>query len=196
MNGRVGLWLFSFLRLRRRWPEGPDEGNACDVFGEGPLTLPSLQAGEGKEEWLHDFQLICFTLRCDRVGAAGRGHGEEPGARGAQPGALTFFTTACVWLLADAEFLAIARAGLCRRGHGAVPVRRHDDLELLREGFIRALPFVIVAVSALAQTLALIGVRSMTSSRRGSAAAPACRTWNGSPPPHPASSCCPSRSPR
>jgi NADH-quinone oxidoreductase subunit J len=79
---------------------------------------------------------------------------------------LTFFSTACVWLLADAEFLAIA---LVLVYVGAVMVlflfvvmMLDLDLDPLREGFVRALPVgLIVAVVMLVEMLALIGVRSM-----------------------------------
>jgi NADH-quinone oxidoreductase subunit J len=79
---------------------------------------------------------------------------------------LTFFSTACVWLLADAEFLAIA---LVLVYVGAVMVlflfvvmMLDVDLAPLREGFVRALPIgLLVAAVMLAEMLALIGVRAM-----------------------------------
>ncbi|HEY0179526.1 MAG TPA: NADH-quinone oxidoreductase subunit J [Dokdonella sp.] len=79
---------------------------------------------------------------------------------------LTFFSTACIWLLADAEFLAIA---LVLVYVGAVMVlflfvvmMLDLDLDPLREGFVRALPVgLAVAAVMLAEMLALIGVRSM-----------------------------------
>ena len=79
---------------------------------------------------------------------------------------LTFFSAACLWLLADAEFLAIA---LVLVYVGAVMVlflfvvmMLDLDLDPLREGFVRALPFgLLVAVVMLAEMLALIGVRAM-----------------------------------
>lgn len=79
---------------------------------------------------------------------------------------LTFFSAACTWLLADAEFLAVV---LVLVYVGAVMVlflfvvmMLDVDLDPLREGFIRALPVgIIVAVVMLAEMLALIGVRSM-----------------------------------
>jgi len=79
---------------------------------------------------------------------------------------LTFFSTACVWLLADAEFLAIA---LVLVYVGAVMVlflfvvmMLDLDLDPLREGFVRAVPVgLIVAIVMLLEMLALIGVRSM-----------------------------------
>jgi NADH-quinone oxidoreductase subunit J len=79
---------------------------------------------------------------------------------------LTFFSTACTWLLADAEFLAIA---LVLVYVGAVMVlflfvvmMLDIDLVPLREGFVRALPIgLIVAVVMLVEMLTLIGIRSM-----------------------------------
>ena len=79
---------------------------------------------------------------------------------------LTFFSTACTWLLADAEFLAIV---LVLVYVGAVMVlflfvvmMLDLDLDPLREGFVRALPIgLAVAVLMLIEMLALIGVRTM-----------------------------------
>jgi NADH-quinone oxidoreductase subunit J len=91
---------------------------------------------------------------------------------------LTFFSTACTWLLADAEFLAIA---LVLVYVGAVMVlflfvvmMLNVDLDPLREGFVRALPAgILVAVVMLAEMLALIGVRSMQVAPPGETAAAA-----------------------
>ncbi|HJT99350.1 MAG TPA: NADH-quinone oxidoreductase subunit J [Rhodanobacteraceae bacterium] len=79
---------------------------------------------------------------------------------------LTFFSTACTWLLADAEFLAIA---LVLVYVGAVMVlflfvvmMLDIDLVPLREGFVRAMPVgLVVAIVMLVEMLTLIGVRSM-----------------------------------
>jgi NADH-quinone oxidoreductase subunit J len=79
---------------------------------------------------------------------------------------LTFFSTACTWLLADAEFLAIA---LVLVYVGAVMVlflfvvmMLDVDLAPLREGFVRAMPVgLVVAIVMLVEMLALIGIRSM-----------------------------------
>ena len=79
---------------------------------------------------------------------------------------LTFFSTACIWLLADAEFLAIA---LIVVYVGAVMVlflfvvmMLDIDQEKVREGFVRFLPVgIVVAVVMLVEMLALIGVRAM-----------------------------------
>ncbi|MFK2876549.1 NADH-quinone oxidoreductase subunit J [Rhodanobacter hydrolyticus] len=79
---------------------------------------------------------------------------------------LTFFSTACIWMLAEAEFLAIA---LIVVYVGAVMVlflfvvmMLDIDMERLREGFVRFLPVgLMVAVVMLLEMLALIGVRVM-----------------------------------
>jgi NADH-quinone oxidoreductase subunit J len=79
---------------------------------------------------------------------------------------LTFFSTACIWLLAEAEFLAIA---LIVVYVGAVMVlflfvvmMLDIKQEQVREGFIKYLPVgIIVALIMLGEMLALIGVRAM-----------------------------------
>ncbi|WP_114241275.1 NADH-quinone oxidoreductase subunit J [Dyella sp. C9] len=79
---------------------------------------------------------------------------------------LTFFSTACIWLLAEAEFLAIALVVVYV---GAVMVlflfvvmMLDIDREQVREGFIKYLPVgIIVALVMLGEMLALIGVRAM-----------------------------------
>ena len=79
---------------------------------------------------------------------------------------LTFFSAACTWLLADAEFLAIV---LVLVYVGAVMVlflfvvmMLDVDVDPLREGFIKALPVgLAVAVVMLVEMLALIGVRTL-----------------------------------
>ncbi|HEX7110978.1 MAG TPA: NADH-quinone oxidoreductase subunit J [Mizugakiibacter sp.] len=79
---------------------------------------------------------------------------------------LTFFSTAAIWLLAEAEFLAVALVVVYV---GAVMVlflfvvmMLDIKQEPLREGFIRYLPVGIsVAAVMLAEMLALIGVRAM-----------------------------------
>ncbi|MHB1056581.1 MAG: NADH-quinone oxidoreductase subunit J [Rhodanobacter sp.] len=79
---------------------------------------------------------------------------------------LTFFSAACLWLLLEAEFLALA---LIVVYVGAVMVlflfvvmMLDLDQEKLREGFVKFLPVgLIVAVVMLAEMLGLIGVRAM-----------------------------------
>jgi NADH-quinone oxidoreductase subunit J len=78
-----------------------------------------------------------------------------------------------MWLLADAEFLALA---LIVVYVGAVMVlflfvvmMLDIDVEKLREGFIRYLPVgIVVAAVMLVEMLALIGVRSMSMQTMGS----------------------------
>ncbi|HEX5305035.1 MAG TPA: NADH-quinone oxidoreductase subunit J [Dyella sp.] len=79
---------------------------------------------------------------------------------------LTFFSAACIWLLAEAEFLAIA---LIVVYVGAVMVlflfvvmMLDIDQEKMREGFVKFLPVgLLVALVMLGEMLALIGVRAM-----------------------------------
>jgi NADH-quinone oxidoreductase subunit J len=79
---------------------------------------------------------------------------------------LTFFSMACVWLLAQAEFLAVA---LVLVYVGAVMVlflfvvmMLDVDFAPVREGFVRFLPVgIVVAVVMLAEMLMMIGVRSL-----------------------------------
>ncbi len=78
---------------------------------------------------------------------------------------LTFFTVACTWILAGAEFLGIA---LILVYVGAVMVlflfvvmMLDVDVTPLREGFVRYLPVgLLVAVAMLVEMLVLIGIRS------------------------------------
>jgi NADH-quinone oxidoreductase subunit J len=79
---------------------------------------------------------------------------------------LTFFSAACLWMLIDAEFLALA---LIVVYVGAVMVlflfvvmMLDIDQEKLREGFVKYLPVgLIVAIAMLVEMLGLIGVRAM-----------------------------------
>ena len=79
---------------------------------------------------------------------------------------LTFFSSACLWMLIDAEFLALA---LIVVYVGAVMVlflfvvmMLDIDQEKMREGFVKFLPVgLIVALVMLGEMLALIGVRAM-----------------------------------
>jgi len=78
---------------------------------------------------------------------------------------LTFFTVACTWILAGAEFLGIA---LILVYVGAVMVlflfvvmMLDIDVERLREGWVRFLPVgLVVAVAMLAEMIVLIGVKA------------------------------------
>ena len=79
---------------------------------------------------------------------------------------LTFFSAACLWMLLDAEFLALALVVVYV---GAVMVlflfvvmMLDIDVEKMHEGFVKFLPVgIIVAVVMLAEMLGLIGVRAM-----------------------------------
>ncbi|QDH69826.1 NADH-quinone oxidoreductase subunit J [Marilutibacter alkalisoli] len=80
---------------------------------------------------------------------------------------LTFFSVACVWIIAGAEFLGVA---LILVYVGAVMVlflfvvmMLDIDVAPLREGFVRYLPVgLVVAVVMLVEMLMLIGVKAMT----------------------------------
>jgi NADH-quinone oxidoreductase subunit J len=79
---------------------------------------------------------------------------------------LTFFSTACIWLLLQAEFLALALVVVYV---GAVMVlflfvvmMLDIELEPMREGFARYLPVGVgAAVIMLLEMLGIIGVRAM-----------------------------------
>src|SRR5690606_7957689 len=78
---------------------------------------------------------------------------------------LTFFTVACTWILAEAEFLGVA---LILVYVGAVMVlflfvvmMLDIDIAPLREGYVRYLPVgLLVAVVMLVEILALIGIKA------------------------------------
>jgi NADH-quinone oxidoreductase subunit J len=113
------------------------------------------------------FQLICFYgFATVAVGAALAVISVRNTVHAVLSLVLAFFSIACIWLLAEAEFLAIA---LIVVYVGAVMVlflfvvmMLDIKVEQVREGFIRYLPVgVIVAAVMLVEMLALIGVRSM-----------------------------------
>jgi NADH-quinone oxidoreductase subunit J len=80
---------------------------------------------------------------------------------------LTFFTVACTWILAGAEFLGVA---LILVYVGAVMVlflfvvmMLDIDVVPLREGYVRYLPIgLLVAVVMLVEMLMLIGIKART----------------------------------
>jgi NADH-quinone oxidoreductase subunit J len=78
---------------------------------------------------------------------------------------LTFYTVACTWILAGAEFLGLALV-LVYVGAGMVlflfVVMMLDiDVARMREGYVRYLPVgLVVALVMLAEMLALIGIRA------------------------------------
>ncbi|MEG3191657.1 NADH-quinone oxidoreductase subunit J [Lysobacter sp. D1-1-M9] len=81
---------------------------------------------------------------------------------------LTFFSVACVWIIAGAEFLGVA---LILVYVGAVMVlflfvvmMLDIDVKPLREGYVRYLPLgLLVAVVMLVEILVLIGVKAQMS---------------------------------
>src|SRR5690606_19402397 len=78
---------------------------------------------------------------------------------------LTFFSVACTWIIAGAEFLGLA---LILVYVGAIMVlflfvvmMLEVDIAVLREGYVRYLPAgLLVAIVMLVQILAVIGVRA------------------------------------
>ncbi len=113
------------------------------------------------------FQLICFyAFSAVTVGAALGVISLRNTVHAVLALVLTFFSTACIWLLAEAEFLAIA---LIVVYVGAVMVlflfvvmMLDIKQEHVREGFIKYLPVgIIVALIMLGEMLAMIGVRAM-----------------------------------
>ena len=97
---------------------------------------------------------------------------------------LCFFTTSALWLLMQAEFLAIA---LVLVYVGAVMVlflfvvmMLDIDTEPLREGFIRYLPLGLgVAVIMLAEMIGLIGVKSLATPAPADPAGASNTAWLG-----------------
>ena len=79
---------------------------------------------------------------------------------------LTFFSAACLWMLLDAEFLAlvlvVVYVGAVMVLFLFVVMMLDIDQEKMHEGFVKFLPVgVIVAVVMLVEMLGLIGVRAM-----------------------------------
>jgi NADH-quinone oxidoreductase subunit J len=116
-------------------------------------------------EW---FQLICFyAFGIVAVIAALMVISVRNTVHGVLSLVLTFFSIACVWVLAQAEFLALALVVVYV---GAVMVlflfvvmMLDIKQEQMREGFIRYLPVgIVVAAVMLVEMLALIGVRAMS----------------------------------
>jgi len=96
---------------------------------------------------------------------------------------LTFFSVACTWILAGAEFLGIA---LILVYVGAVMVlflfvvmMLDIDVTPLREGFVRYLPIgLLVAVVMLVEILALIGAKAASTTPLAADAAAAANLPN------------------
>ncbi len=113
------------------------------------------------------FQLICFYgFAAVTVGAALAVISLKNTVHAVLALVLAFFSAACLWMLADAEFLALA---LIVVYVGAVMVlflfvvmMLDIDVEKIREGFVKFLPVgLLVAVLMLVEMLGVIGVRAM-----------------------------------
>ncbi|RNF85200.1 NADH-quinone oxidoreductase subunit J [Montanilutibacter psychrotolerans] len=116
-----------------------------------------------------DISLIAFYLfAATAVFAAGAVISVKNPVHAALFLVLTFFSIACVWLIAGAEFLGVA---LILVYVGAVMVlflfvvmMLDIDVAPLREGYVRYLPIgLVVAVVMLVEMLTLIGVRAQMS---------------------------------
>ena len=112
------------------------------------------------------FQMVCFiAFAVVAVGAALAVVSVKNTVHAVLALVLTFFSTACLWILAEAEFLGLALVVVYV---GAVMVlflfvvmMLDIDLEPLREGFTRYLPVgIAAAVIMLVEMLGIIGVRT------------------------------------
>ena len=113
-----------------------------------------------------DFALLAFlTFAAVAVASAGAVISVRNPVHAALFLVLTFFTVACTWILAGAEFLGVA---LILVYVGAVMVlflfvvmMLDIDVVPLREGYVRYLPVgLLVAVVMLVEILTLIGIKS------------------------------------
>ncbi|HEX5961823.1 MAG TPA: NADH-quinone oxidoreductase subunit J [Rhodanobacteraceae bacterium] len=112
------------------------------------------------------FQMVCFiAFAVVAVGAALAVVSVKNTVHAVLALVLTFFSAACLWMLAEAEFLALALVVVYV---GAVMVlflfvvmMLDVDLEPMREGFIKYLPVGIgAAVIMLVEMLGIIGVKA------------------------------------
>lgn len=112
------------------------------------------------------FQMVCFVVfAVVSVGAALAVVSVKNTVHGVLALVLTFFSAACLWILAEAEFLGLALVVVYV---GAVMVlflfvvmMLDIDLEPMREGFIKYLPVGIgAAVIMLVEMLGIIGVKT------------------------------------
>ena len=112
------------------------------------------------------FQMVCFVVfAVVSVGAALAVVSVKNTVHGVLALVLTFFSTACLWILAEAEFLGLALVVVYV---GAVMVlflfvvmMLDIDLEPMREGFIKYLPVGIgAAVIMLVEMLGIIGIKT------------------------------------
>lgn len=119
------------------------------------------------------FPLVCFYVFAVIAGAAALGViTVKNTVHAVLLLVLTIFSTACTWILAQAEFLGVVLVVVYV---GAVMVlflfvvmMLDIDQEKVREGFARYLPVgVVVAAVMLVELLALIGVRAMHATGMG-----------------------------
>jgi NADH-quinone oxidoreductase subunit J len=112
------------------------------------------------------FQMVCFIVfAVVAVGAALAVISVKNTVHAVLALVLTFFSVACLWILAEAEFLALALVVVYV---GAVMVlflfvvmMLDIDLEPMREGFIKYLPVgIAAAVIMLVEMLGIIGVKT------------------------------------
>jgi NADH-quinone oxidoreductase subunit J len=113
-----------------------------------------------------DFTLLAFlAFAVVTVVAAGAVISVRSPVHAALCLALTFFTVACTWILADAEFLGIALVvvyvGAVMVLFMFVVMMLDIDEVKMHEGYVRYLPVgLLVAVVMLAEILLLIGIRA------------------------------------
>ncbi len=113
-----------------------------------------------------DFTLLAFlAFAVVTVVAAGAVISVRSPVHAALCLALTFFTVACTWILADAEFLGIALVvvyvGAVMVLFMFVVMMLDIDEVKMHEGYVRYLPVgLLVAVVMLAEILMLIGIRA------------------------------------
>ena len=112
------------------------------------------------------FQMVCFVaFAAVAVASALAVVSVRNTVHGVLALVLTFFSTACLWILAQAEFLGLALVVVYV---GAVMVlflfvvmMLDIDLEPLREGFIKHLPLGIgAALIMLVEMLGIIGIKA------------------------------------
>src|SRR6185312_10799027 len=104
------------------------------------------------------FQMVCFiAFAVVAVGAALAVVSVKNTVHGVLALVLTFFSAACLWMLAEAEFLALALVVVYV---GAV-MMLDIEFEPIREGFIKYLPIGIgAAVIMLVEMLGIIGIKT------------------------------------
>jgi NADH-quinone oxidoreductase subunit J len=130
-------------------------------------------------------QMVCFVaFAVVAVGAALAVVSVKNTVHGVLALVLTFFSTACLWILAEAEFLGLALVVVYV---GAVMVlflfvvmMLDIDLEPMREGFIKYLPVGIgAALIMLVEMLGIIGIRTFNVPAGPNPAGPSNVEWLG-----------------